>query len=285
MKKENKAARFRRRGARSEPVSELTTNRLSVYLRCLNALDAAGVRTVSSQALAEQFHLNAAQIRKDLAYFGEFGVRGVGYYVKELRAPPAADPRHRPGASASRSWAPATSGWRSPTTRASATKASRSPRCSTPMRDKIGQRRASGVADPRHPRVPRASSGASRSPSRSSPCRADGRAGGRQYRRRGGHQGGAEFLARRAEGAARRQAEERGPDRVAREPVVLSRAGRASSMRQTALRVGDEPRRPRRHVDRATAEVRMVDVCGKAVTAREAVARGPDHDVARGAAG
>jgi redox-sensing transcriptional repressor len=68
-----------------EPVSELTTNRLSVYLRCLNALDASGVRTVSSQALAERFHLNAAQIRKDLAYFGEFGVRGVGYYVKELR--------------------------------------------------------------------------------------------------------------------------------------------------------------------------------------------------------
>lgn len=68
-----------------EPVSELTTNRLSVYLRCLNVLDAAGVRTISSQALAEQFHLNAPQIRKDLAYFGEFGVRGVGYYVKELR--------------------------------------------------------------------------------------------------------------------------------------------------------------------------------------------------------
>lgn len=68
-----------------DSVSELTTNRLSVYLRCLNTLDAAGVRTVSSQELAEQFHLNAAQIRKDLAYFGEFGVRGVGYYVKELR--------------------------------------------------------------------------------------------------------------------------------------------------------------------------------------------------------
>jgi redox-sensing transcriptional repressor len=68
-----------------EPVSELTTNRLSVYLRCLNALDAAGVRTISSQGLAEQFHLNAAQIRKDLAYFGEFGVRGIGYYVQELR--------------------------------------------------------------------------------------------------------------------------------------------------------------------------------------------------------
>jgi redox-sensing transcriptional repressor len=68
-----------------EQVSELTTNRLSVYLRCLNELDAAGVQTISSQALAEQFQLNAAQIRKDLAYFGEFGVRGVGYYVKELR--------------------------------------------------------------------------------------------------------------------------------------------------------------------------------------------------------
>jgi redox-sensing transcriptional repressor len=68
-----------------EQVSELTTNRLSVYLRCLNELDGAGVRTISSQALAEQFHLNAAQIRKDLAYFGEFGVRGVGYYVRDLK--------------------------------------------------------------------------------------------------------------------------------------------------------------------------------------------------------
>ena len=69
----------------SEAVSELTTNRLSLYLRCLSALDAAGVRTISSHALAEQFHLNAAQIRKDLANFGEFGVRGIGYYVQELR--------------------------------------------------------------------------------------------------------------------------------------------------------------------------------------------------------
>src|SRR6266513_1837395 len=68
-----------------DQVSELTTNRLSIYLRCLNELDAAGVQTISSQGLDEQFHLNAAQIRKDLAYFGEFGVRGVGYYVKELR--------------------------------------------------------------------------------------------------------------------------------------------------------------------------------------------------------
>ena len=84
MKKANKRPALSAKGA-PEPISELTTNRLSVYLRSLNALDAAGVRTVSSRALAEQFHLNAAQIRKDLAYFGEFGVRGVGYYVKELR--------------------------------------------------------------------------------------------------------------------------------------------------------------------------------------------------------
>jgi redox-sensing transcriptional repressor len=69
----------------SDQVSELTAGRLSVYLRCLNALDAQGAKTVSSKTLAEQFQLNAAQIRKDLAYFGEFGVRGVGYYVKELK--------------------------------------------------------------------------------------------------------------------------------------------------------------------------------------------------------
>ena len=87
VKKENKPAATRPQARDGlETVSELTTNRLSVYLRCLNMLDEAGVRTVSSQALAEQFHLNAAQIRKDLAYFGEFGVRGVGYYVKELRS-------------------------------------------------------------------------------------------------------------------------------------------------------------------------------------------------------
>ncbi|MBX3277733.1 MAG: redox-sensing transcriptional repressor Rex [Acidobacteria bacterium] len=70
---------------KTEKISELTTNRLSVYLRCLNELAAAGVETISSQALAEQFNLNSAQIRKDLAYFGEFGVRGVGYYVNDLR--------------------------------------------------------------------------------------------------------------------------------------------------------------------------------------------------------
>ena len=68
-----------------EKISELTTARLSVYLRCLNTLHEAGIKTISSQSLAEQFNLNSAQIRKDLGYFGEFGVRGVGYYVDDLR--------------------------------------------------------------------------------------------------------------------------------------------------------------------------------------------------------
>jgi len=67
-------------------ISELTTNRLSVYLRCLNDLAAAGIKRASSQELAEQFNLNSAQIRKDLGYFGEFGVRGTGYFIEDLRA-------------------------------------------------------------------------------------------------------------------------------------------------------------------------------------------------------
>src|ERR671928_1689279 len=70
---------------KSEKISELTTSRLSVYLRCLNTLAAAGIKTISSRVLAEQFNLNSAQIRKDLGYFGEFGLRGVGYFVEELR--------------------------------------------------------------------------------------------------------------------------------------------------------------------------------------------------------
>lgn len=68
-----------------EKISELTTNRLSIYLRCLNELSAQDIKTISSDGLAQRFHLNSAQIRKDLAYFGEFGVRGVGYYVEDLR--------------------------------------------------------------------------------------------------------------------------------------------------------------------------------------------------------
>ena len=51
---------------KSEKISELTTSRLSVYLRCLNALHAAGIKTISSQALAEQFNLNPRRFGKIL---------------------------------------------------------------------------------------------------------------------------------------------------------------------------------------------------------------------------
>lgn len=63
----------------------MTVRRLSVYTRCLLQLEEDGVKTVSSQELAERFNLNSAQVRKDLAYFGEFGVRGIGYYVAGLK--------------------------------------------------------------------------------------------------------------------------------------------------------------------------------------------------------
>jgi redox-sensing transcriptional repressor len=68
-----------------EEISPLTLNRLSVYLRSLRHLEEHGVRTISSKELARRFHLSAAQIRKDLAQFGDFGIRGVGYEVAALR--------------------------------------------------------------------------------------------------------------------------------------------------------------------------------------------------------
>jgi redox-sensing transcriptional repressor len=67
-------------------IPEMTIRRLSVYTRCLQQLEEDGVKTISSQELAERFNLNSAQVRKDLAYFGEFGVRGIGYYVSGLKA-------------------------------------------------------------------------------------------------------------------------------------------------------------------------------------------------------
>ena len=67
-------------------VSDLTANRLSLYLRFLSELEEDGVETVSSRAMAEHLRMTSAQLRRDLASFGQFGVRGVGYGVKELRA-------------------------------------------------------------------------------------------------------------------------------------------------------------------------------------------------------
>ena len=68
----------------AEEVSPLTLNRLSFYLRCLRHLQELGIRRVSSQEMAQRYHLSATQIRKDLAQFGEFGIRGVGYDVDVL---------------------------------------------------------------------------------------------------------------------------------------------------------------------------------------------------------
>jgi redox-sensing transcriptional repressor len=70
--------------AKSVKVPEATIKRLSIYMRVLKDMTKKGVEVVSSAELAEICGVNAAQIRKDLTYFGEFGIRGVGYYVKEL---------------------------------------------------------------------------------------------------------------------------------------------------------------------------------------------------------
>jgi redox-sensing transcriptional repressor len=61
-----------------------TITRLSIYSRYLEVMAQEGVKIIASDKLAEKCGINPAQIRKDLAYFGEFGIRGVGYFVKEL---------------------------------------------------------------------------------------------------------------------------------------------------------------------------------------------------------
>lgn len=61
-----------------------TIYRLSIYLRCLARLKENGIGTVSSEALAKAAGVKPTQLRKDLAYFGTFGTRGLGYDVTEL---------------------------------------------------------------------------------------------------------------------------------------------------------------------------------------------------------
>jgi len=58
--------------------------RLSLYLRNLRYLAKDGIETISSDKLAQDIYVSAAQVRKDLSYFGDFGTRGVGYNVKSL---------------------------------------------------------------------------------------------------------------------------------------------------------------------------------------------------------
>ena len=72
------------RNVDKQDVPAVTVPRLALYLRKLRELRSRGVDRVSSKDLAEMIGLNAAQIRKDFSYFGEFGTRGVGYEVARL---------------------------------------------------------------------------------------------------------------------------------------------------------------------------------------------------------
>lgn len=70
--------------AKTYKIPEATIGRLSTYSRYLERLEQKGVTTVSSGEIATGVGVNPAQVRKDLAYFGEFGTRGVGYDVRDL---------------------------------------------------------------------------------------------------------------------------------------------------------------------------------------------------------
>src|SRR5437763_4580257 len=72
--------------AQSGKVPVPTLERLATYLRYLIDLQQDNVDTISSAEVEEQTGINAAQFRKDLSYFGEFGKPGVGYNVAELQA-------------------------------------------------------------------------------------------------------------------------------------------------------------------------------------------------------
>ena len=66
-------------------ISESTVHRLSKYYRTLIYLEQKGVKTISSENLAQHNGVTAAQVRKDLSCFGAFGRRGLGYNVVDLK--------------------------------------------------------------------------------------------------------------------------------------------------------------------------------------------------------
>ncbi len=70
---------------KNEKIPRATITRLALYVQQLEALEQKGEKVISSEKLAQECGVNPSQIRKDLAYFGEFGVRGVGYYIYELK--------------------------------------------------------------------------------------------------------------------------------------------------------------------------------------------------------
>ncbi|CAM3229438.1 MULTISPECIES: redox-sensing transcriptional repressor Rex [Brevibacillus] len=70
--------------AKYEKISEAVVRRLPIYLRYLSYLQQVNVTTVSSQQMGMNLDVNPAQIRKDLAAFGDFGKKGIGYDVNYL---------------------------------------------------------------------------------------------------------------------------------------------------------------------------------------------------------
>ena len=71
---------------RTDPVPNPAVRRLSLYLRQLESFKRKDRRTISSKQLGESLGLTDAQVRKDLAYFGQFGHPGIGYRVDDLIA-------------------------------------------------------------------------------------------------------------------------------------------------------------------------------------------------------
>jgi redox-sensing transcriptional repressor len=69
----------------TKPIPDIVVGRLPVYLRALSFLAAEGAQTTSSHELGKRLGISAAQIRKDLSHFGEFGKQGTGYNVSFLR--------------------------------------------------------------------------------------------------------------------------------------------------------------------------------------------------------
>ena len=69
----------------NKKIPETTISRLFVYLREIAELDKVGIKTISSADLGERTNLSDAQVRKDLGYFGQFGVSGSGYSIKDLK--------------------------------------------------------------------------------------------------------------------------------------------------------------------------------------------------------
>lgn len=65
-------------------ISKATIDRLPVYFRVLRFVQVEGVEIISSDELGRRIGVTPEQIRKDLASFGEFGKKGVGYYVNDL---------------------------------------------------------------------------------------------------------------------------------------------------------------------------------------------------------